>query len=155
LESLLNQYRSLEHGKSSDGVGPVGLAAIDAELDRLKTQLADLSSRYTDKYPDVRKTKEQIARTEKMRERIVADMNKPGASPTQPIPSASALDPKTAPMLELESQLKANNAEIANRQAEIKDLQAKVYEYQGRLNRAPVMEQQFADLTRDYEQSKA
>jgi uncharacterized protein involved in exopolysaccharide biosynthesis len=34
-------------------------------------------------------------------------------------------------------------------------MQSKVYEYQGRLNRAPVMEQQFADITRDYEQSKA
>jgi len=33
-------------------------------------------------------------------------------------------------------------------------LQSRVDEYQARLNRAPVMEQQFADLTRDYEQSK-
>ena len=34
-------------------------------------------------------------------------------------------------------------------------MQSKVYEYQARLNRAPVMEQQFADITRDYDQSKA
>ena len=154
LESLLNQYRSLEHGKSSDG-GTVGLAAIDQELDRLRAQLADLSSHYTDKHPDVRKTKEQIARTEKMRERMLAEMSNAAAAPaTDPGPVA-ALDPKSAPMLDLESQLKANRIEIANRQAEIKDLQAKIYEYQGRLNRAPVMEQQFADITRDYEQSKA
>jgi polysaccharide chain length determinant protein (PEP-CTERM system associated) len=154
LDSLLNQYRTLEHGKSGDG-GPVGLAAIDKELDRLKAQLADLSSHYTDKHPDVRKTKEQIARTEKMRERIIADMNNAGRSSGSESPSTASMDPKNAPMLELESQLQANRAEIANRQAEIKDLQSKVYEYQGRLNRAPVMEQQFADLTRDYEQSKA
>lgn len=154
LESLLNQYRTLERGKSGDG-GPVGLAAIDRELDRLKAQLADLSSHYTDKHPDVRKTKEQIARTEKMRERIIADRNNAGSSPATESPSSAAMDPKSAPTLELESQLEANRAEIANRQAEIKDLQSKVYEYQGRLNRAPVMEQQFADLTRDYEQSKA
>jgi capsule polysaccharide export protein KpsE/RkpR len=150
---LLNQYRSLEHGKSSDG-GPVGLAAIDKELDRLKAQLADLSSHYTDKHPDVRKTREQIARTEKMREQIITSMNNVG-SPAPESPSTASMDPKSAPLLELESQLKANHTEIANRQAEIKDLQSKVYEYQGRLNRAPVMEQQFADLTRDYEQSKA
>jgi len=30
-----------------------------------------------------------------------------------------------------------------------------VSEYQARLNRAPLMEQQFADITRDYDQSKA
>src|SRR5262249_30039210 len=74
LESLLNQYRTLERGKSGDG-GPMGLATIDKELDRLKAQLADLSSHYTDKHPDVRKTKEQIARTEQMRERIIANAN--------------------------------------------------------------------------------
>jgi polysaccharide biosynthesis transport protein len=153
LESLLNQYRSLEHGSRSSG-GPVGLAGIDQELDRLKAQLADLSSHYTDKHPDVRKTREQIARTEKMRERIVADMNKAAGNATTDPPATTSLDPKSAPMLDLESQLKANRAEIANHQGAIKDLQSKVYEYQGRLNRAPVMEQQFADITRDYDQSK-
>src|SRR5208282_4360814 len=59
-----------------------------------------------------------------------------------------------APMLELESQLKANRLEIANRQAEIKEEQDKIAQYQSRLNMAPVMEQQFADITRDYDQSK-
>ena len=154
LESLINQYRTLDHGKTSDG-GPAGLAAIDKELDRLRSQLADLSSHYTDKHPDVRKTKEQIARTEKMRERIVAEMNSGSSSPASGNPPPASLDPKSAPLLELESQLQANRTEISNRQSEIKDLQSKVYEYQGRLNRAPVMEQQFADLTRDYDQSKA
>ena len=57
-------------------------------------------------------------------------------------------------MLELESQLKANRLEIANREAEIKDEQSKINQYQSRLNMAPVMEQQFADITRDYDQSK-
>ena len=153
VERRGNQYRSLGHGKSGTA-GPTGLTGVDQELDRLKAQLSDLSSHYTDKHPDVRKTKEQISRTEKMRERILADMNKPGNNATQDTSATDSFDPKNAPMLELESQLKANRIEIANRQAEIKDLQSKVYEYQGRLNHAPVMEQQFADVTRDYEQSK-
>jgi polysaccharide chain length determinant protein (PEP-CTERM system associated) len=153
LESLLNQYRTVEHG-SSGGAGPVGLTAIDQELDRLKAQFADLSSHYTEKHPDVRKTKEQIARTEKMRERIIADMNNASSSSKSDAPASTSLGPKSAPVLDLESQLKANRIEIANHQAAIRDLQSKVYEYQGRLNRAPVMEQQFADITRDYEQSK-
>ena len=155
LESLINQYRTAERGTKSGDGGPVGLAAIDKELDRLRAQLADLSSHYTDKHPDVRKTKEQIARTEKTRERVVADMgNAANSSPANP-PVAAPFDPKSAPLLELESQLQANRAEIANRQSEIKEFQGKIYEYQGRLNHAPVMEQQFTDLTRDYEQSKA
>jgi len=154
LESLINQYRSLDRGSKPAEGGQVGLAEVDKELDQLKAQLADLTSHYTDKHPDVRKTKEQIARTEQMRARIVADMNNPANN--NPEPAATApLDPKSAPLLELESQLKANRLEIANREAEIKDEENKILQYQGRLNMAPVMEQQFADITRDYDQSKA
>jgi uncharacterized protein involved in exopolysaccharide biosynthesis len=156
LESLINQYRAMGQGsKPGETGGPVGLAATDKELDRLKAQLADLTSHYTDKHPDVRKTKEQIARTEKMRERIVAEMNNPLTNSTAAPAATTSLDPKSAPMLEMESQLKANRLEIANREAEIKDEQAKINQYQARLNMAPVMEQQFADITRDYDQSKA
>ena len=155
LESLTNQYRAMGQGsKPGEPGSPVGLAAIDKELDQLKAQLADLSSHYTDKHPDVRKTKEQIARTEKMRAQIVAAMNRPAPDSTTVPTAAMSLDPKTAPMLEMESQLKANRLEIANREAEIKDEQNKINQYQARLNMAPVMEQQFADVTRDYDQSK-
>src|ERR1035441_8300483 len=148
LESLINQYRAMDHGSKPGEGGPVGLAEIDRELDRLKAQLADLTSHYTDKHPDVRKTREQIARTEQMRERVVPD-TKSRAKASAPEPAAAtSLDPKTAPMLQLESQLRANRIEIANREAEIKDGQSKINQYQARLNMAPVMEQQFADIDR-------
>ena len=112
LESLINQYRAMDRGSKPGEVGgPAGLAEIDKELDQLKAQLADLTSHYTDKHPDVRKTKEQIARTEQMRERIVADMNsRANNSSPEPAAATASLDPKSAPMLELESQLKANRA---------------------------------------------
>jgi succinoglycan biosynthesis transport protein ExoP len=156
LESLINQYRAMGTGAKPGEAGPSALADIDKQLDQLKAQLADLTSHYTDKHPDVRKTKEQIARMEATRVRIVADMNsRPSnaAASSDPAPAAS-LDPKSAPTLEMESQLKANRLEIANRESEIKDEQNKINQYQGRLNMAPVMEQQYADITRDYDQSK-
>ena len=155
LESLTNQYRSMgQSSKSGETVGPAGLAAVDKELDLLKTQLADLTSHYTDNYPDVRKTREQVARTEKIRDRIIGEMNNPAANATAAPNAPSPLDAKTGPMLEMESQLKANRLEISSREAEIKDEQNKINQYQARLNMAPVMEQQFADITRDYDQSK-
>lgn len=154
LESLINQYRTMQHTSKTNEDGPAGLATVDQELDQLKAQLADLTSHYTEKHPDVRKTREQIARMEKRRERIVAEINNP-ANTNAEAPAAVTLDPKSAPQLELESQLKANRLEIANREAEIKDEQNKIVQYQARLNMAPVMEQQFADITRDYDQSKA
>jgi succinoglycan biosynthesis transport protein ExoP len=153
LESLITQYRTLDRGTKAGEGGPVGLAAIDKELDRLRAQLADLSARYTEKHPDVRKTKEQIANTEKARERMVTAINTAGNSPTPP--EASTPDVKSAPLLDLESQLKANRTELNNRQASVREFEGKIGEYQARLTRAPVMEQQFTDITRDYEQSKA
>ncbi|MBI3475554.1 MAG: hypothetical protein HY010_07460 [Acidobacteria bacterium] len=153
LESLVSQYKTLDRGTKAGEGGPVGLAAIDKDLDRLRAQLADLSARYTDKHPDVRKTKEQIASTEKQRERLAAEISKRGNDGT-PDTSASP-ELKSAPMLELESQLKANRAELVNRQASVREFEGKIGEYQSRLNHAPVMEQQFTDITRDYEQSKA
>jgi uncharacterized protein involved in exopolysaccharide biosynthesis len=154
LESLISQYRTMDHGSKPGEGGSAKLGEVDKELDQLKAQLADLTSHYTDKHPDVRKTKEQIARTEQMRARIVADMNSP-ASNSNPQPAApTQIDPESAPLLELESQLKANRLEITNREAEIKDEENKILQYQGRLNMAPLMEQQFADITRDYDQSK-
>jgi len=155
LESLINQYRAMDNGSKSAEDGPTDLAEIDKKLDQLKAQLADLTSHYTDKHPDVRKTREQIALTEQMRQRIVADTSSRANAPNPASSPAKPLDPKTGPVVELESQLKANHVEIADREAEIKEEQNKINEYQARLNLAPVMEQQFADITRDYDQSKA
>ena len=55
----------------------------------------------------------------------------------------------------MQGQLHANKTEIANRERAVVDLQTKVAGYQARLNQEPVREQQLADLTRGYDQSKA
>src|ERR1700689_2738617 len=98
LETLVNQYRSLQGlGQGSpkgEGGTTVGLPAIDEELDKLRAQLADLSSHYTDRHPDVRKVKEQIAKTEKMRDQIVASLKTKAAAPADP--NAAAADVRDA-----------------------------------------------------------
>ena len=55
----------------------------------------------------------------------------------------------------IQSQLQSNQLEITNREHAIAALKTKVDEYQGRLNQEPIREQQLADLTRGYDQSKA
>jgi uncharacterized protein involved in exopolysaccharide biosynthesis len=54
----------------------------------------------------------------------------------------------------LQSQLKANETEIKNREQGVATLTARINDYQARLNQEPVREQQLADLTRGYDQSK-
>ena len=51
--------------------------------------------------------------------------------------------------------MKANQIDMANKEHEIAALKTKIDDYQRRLNEEPAREQQFADLTRGYEQSKA
>ena len=158
LESLLSQYRSVQRSKSGDNV-PMGLPAVEQELERLKARLAELSSHYTDLHPDVRKVKEQIARTEKMKQQISAGLKENAASASDDgataSPKTDAEIRETTPMAELESQLKVNHLEIQNREHGLEELKGKITEYQARLNREPVREQQLADLTRNYDQTRA
>jgi polysaccharide biosynthesis transport protein len=161
LQTLINQYRTLQ-GRATDG-SPMGqpgrLSAIDKELERLKAQLVDLSSRYTDRYPDVQKLKVQIAKSEKMRDDLIADLRsqpKNGTQRDSAVVARELADPsQNSPLLQLQGQLEANRTEITNREQAIAGLKAKVGDYQARLNDEPVREQQLADLTRGYDQSKA
>ena len=57
--------------------------------------------------------------------------------------------------MQLQGQLHSAQLEITNREQAIANLNAKIGEYQRRLNQEPVSEQQLADLTRGYDQSKA
>ena len=157
LETLLNQYKTLQVSAKTPEGTQMGLPAIDQELDKLKADLADLSSRYTERHPDVRKLKDQIAKTEKMRDQLLADLKTtPTASSPDAVPVRNAADlAQASPMAQLQSQMEANQTEVQNREQAIAGLKAKISDYQGRLNQEPVREQQLADLTRGYDQSKA
>jgi protein tyrosine kinase modulator len=159
LDSLLAQYRALQSSARSESA-PVGLPALDQELDRLNSQLDDLSAHYTDRHPDVRKLKEQITKTTRMKQQILADL-KSGKAPQQAESNTSSgfkdhTEVKDAtPMAELQSQLKANQLEISDRQRSIQESLAKIGQYQARLNQTPMREQQLADLNRGYDQTRA
>jgi len=156
LESLLGQYRVQRSATGGENT-VVGLPALEQELNRLKAQLADLSSHYTDRHPDVRKLKEQIAKTERMKEQLKADL-KAKSSDLNVSPESAPRDAaeiaELSPSLELQSQLKVNRIEIGNRERAIPKLEGQIADYQARLNRVPVREQQLADLTRNYDQSR-
>ncbi|MGA2807605.1 MAG: hypothetical protein ABSE87_05680 [Terracidiphilus sp.] len=159
LQTLIEQTRAQHPApRSADGT-PTGLAAVDADLDRLKAKLADLSSHYTDRYPDVQNLKIEIAKTEKIRTDLIAEMKSGSSVGKQGTGDAAQRDladvPENTAMLQLRGQLQSNQAEIANREQAVAALKARINGYQERLNDEPAREQQLADLTRGYEQSKA
>lgn len=158
LQTLIEQYRALHTPPRSADGSPTDLSAIDLELTQLRSKLADLSSRYTDQFPEIKSLKNQIAKTEKTRAGLVAEL-KIKANTNKSLDDGNTADaadvPRDPALLQLQSQLRANQTEISNREQSIAELKAKVYSYQDRLNAAPTREQQLADLTRGYDQSKA
>lgn len=156
LEALKTQWRSLEANLGTGNGGTITPPALDQELERLRRQLDDLSSHYTDRHPDIRKLKDQIAKTEKMKQQMEAQLAAapPASSDSVGRASSPADMQALSSRMEVESQIKANKVEIENRQRAIQELQKRIGDYQARLNMTPVREQQLAGLTRDYEQSR-
>lgn len=156
LETLKTQWHALEK-TLPNAPGAVSPPVLDQELERLHRQLEELSSHYTDRHPDVKKLRDQIAKTEKLKQQMEASLAAAPPSETKdnaPRPSSPADMQILSSRMEVESQIKANGVEIENRQQSILDLQRRIGEYQARLNMTPVREQQLAGLTRDYEQSR-
>ena len=163
LETLVNQYRSLQGTPRGEGTG----ARQPSDFQRSIRSWINSgrnwpisASHYTDRHPDVRKVKEQIAETEKTRDRIMADLKAKASAPADPDAANTTADPSamtdaSSPMVQMQGQLQGNRIEIGNRERAVADLKNKVVDYQARLNQEPVREQQLSDLTRGYEQSKA
>lgn len=153
LQALIDQNHTTRGSVRADGT-PSGLAEMNQQLVKLRGELVDMSSRYTDQYPDVVKLKEQIAKTEKLRDLILAAPKKPVEESSASTADIDGLGPNTA-LAQLQGQLKANQLEISNKEHRIEELQQRIGEYQTRLNAAPATEQELTELTRGYDQSKA
>lgn len=162
LQSMTQQYKGLQASGQLASAGEQSLspvAAADRDLQQLRAKLADLRSRYTDRYPDVQVVKDQIARTEQLKARLMAERAQGGSASQHAADSQSAsggADGSANPaVLQLQGQTVSNRVEIANREQSIRSLQARIAEYQARLNAGPVTEQQMAELTREFDQSKS
>jgi polysaccharide chain length determinant protein (PEP-CTERM system associated) len=157
-EALLGQYRAARGPARTENGVPIDIAAVDQQLEKLRAKLADLRSRYTDSYPDVQTVKNQIARTEVQREQVVA-ADKAKAKAAKPgdegAGSHDATGVPSPEMAQLQGQLQANHLEINSREQAITALKDRINSYQARLDATPASEQQLADLTRGYDQSKA
>lgn len=153
LQTVVNQYKTAQGTIKMADPASARIAAIDQDIDKMRAQLADLSTRYTDNYPDIKSLKAEIASSEQSRNALIAQ------SKTRPAAGSPASDPaltaQNLPVLQLQGQLSSNLADIKSRKDAIANLEAKINDYQARLNQEPMTEQQMADLTRGYDQSKA
>ncbi len=140
LSSMLSAYRDTP---SLAITGTAGTPAdVDALLARLKAELAGLKSRYTDKHPAVVQVQDQIAKAEKLKVEVDKDRDDDTGLPL------------SRGVAEIKSQVKGTDLDIQNRKKEIASIQSTMQTYEARLKETPVREQQLADLTRGYDQSR-
>ena len=159
LESIVQQYESVQTdlGNGDSAETP---PALDKELKNLRMQLAAERAQYTDNYPDVVALKDQIAKTEKLKKQIegeIATSQKTGKNSRDSVTSVAGADFQNGaptPMMQIESQLKANQLEIKGYEKQEKTLEGRVAEYQTRLNMMPATEQALADVSRGYDESQ-
>ena len=156
LESLLAQYRSLVPKTGADPNAPTSnqIPTLEKQLSDLRAKRAELVAQYTPEHPDVVNIDRQIAQTQDLLATLKKNQKTPSPDAGTEAAAVQFTDSDDPAVAQLKSQLKANQVEIANGVAEAKQLQARIAEYQRRLNQTPVRQQQLADLQRDYDLSQ-
>jgi len=157
LESLLQQYESAQSSLGPGNSTGTSTPTLGKELLDLRARLRDLQSRYTDEHPDIIALKDEIAKTEKLWKQAENEQQEDPKTTTAVNVSATGevqTDSLTA-MMQVQSQLKANQLEILNDQQREQDLESQISTYQARLNLGPATEQELTNISRGYEESKA
>jgi len=133
------------------------------ELNSKRAQLANLSTKYTDRYPEIRRLKEEIAKLEKQvadargsAPQATAPPSDPAARRPVPFPAnpASPLAREREEIRRLRTVLTGLDLEIQSLQKERKDIQKSVAGMEARVERSPKREQEMISLTRDYDNLK-
>jgi polysaccharide biosynthesis transport protein len=162
LESLQQQYQAAQADLGTDDASSSGpsIPALTKELMDLRVQLADAQTRLTDQHPDVVALKDKIAKTEKLKKDLEADLaahadKGRNANGPDSVASSAVQHGSTTPMMQVQSQLKAVNLQIQNGEARVKQLEQQIADYRTRLNMTPQTEQELADISRGYDESKA
>ncbi len=119
---------------------------LQKQLSDLQSQLLGLQARYTDDHPDVIKAKADIAEVKKK----LAEVNKATADAADTSnEKASASEPPEIRQLRL--QIHQYGDMLAASTRDQKRLQQEIAEYQGRVSLSPAVEEQYKELTRDYD----
>jgi polysaccharide chain length determinant protein (PEP-CTERM system associated) len=140
VERVNEQIRNL---KEREGYLQTQLASITPlekmnedmrRLRELRVQLANLQTRFTDEYPDVIKTKEEIARLEQQ------------LANTEPGSSAAGDLPDNPAYITLASQLASTQADIESLKRQIIELNIKADKYRRRIEETPKVEEEYKSL---------
>ncbi|MGH9470466.1 MAG: GumC family protein [Terriglobia bacterium] len=123
---------------------------LQQQLSAAENHLMDLQTRYTDSYPDVIKAKQDIVFLKKqIAQRAATEKASAGAksAPSRPL-SVLSMPPQ---IRQLRLQLHSIEEAIRGDQRDEARLRREIASYEGKLRMAPSVEQQYKDITRNYQ----
>ncbi len=132
--------------------------AMANELMLRRERLADMTAKYTDRYPEVVRLRREVEQLEARIAEAQRTASAPGnaAVKRSPVPLASpVLQGRDADeMRRLKAQIVATEAEIASLKAQKQETNRKIDNLQAKVDRSPRREQEIVALTRDYQNLK-
>ena len=126
LTQQLYAWQQSQSGQNPD--------TLEQQLAQLQTQLTALQAQYTDDYPDVIKTKSDIA---SLKKKIAEAENNKTSAPTAT--SKPALEPPQ--IQQLRAQIHQYDETIKERTAQQREIQKQIETYQNRVQSSPAVEQ--------------
>jgi polysaccharide chain length determinant protein (PEP-CTERM system associated) len=138
VSARLSDLESLLSAELTEVVGGPNATAV--RITELRQELRELREQYNDKYPDVIRVENEIAS-------LVEQLNEYQSSSTEE--QTAVLGNSRAAMIRRD--ISEARAELKTAQAEAELIQSDIATYQGRVDRAPLVEQQYQILIRDYE----
>jgi polysaccharide chain length determinant protein (PEP-CTERM system associated) len=144
-ESMLaQQLAAWKTGQSSTNPD-----TLEKTLSDLQAPLVTLRARYTDDHPDVIKMKADIAEI-KLK---LAEVNKASANPVEGANQKAAAN-EPPEIRQLRTQIHQYEDLIAGGTRDQKRLQQEIEVYKGRVSLSPAIEEQYKQLTRDYDNAQ-
>lgn len=135
--------RELAAADAPPAAAPTGPRPAAAKLASKKDELAELGRRYSDKYPDVVRLKEEVAALER---EAASEGTEPG-TPAGPAGGSRSAARLREALGEVEAEIKAFRSDESR-------LRAGVAEYIRRLENAPRRERAYQEVSRDYQTTR-
>lgn len=154
--NLLAQDMNTKAGnKNGAGGGPQGSSkkSLLLQLQGKQSQLADLASKYTDKFPDVVRLRREIQDLERQLSQFPPESSDDSA-PKEGVAANTSPVAEDSESSSIRGQLAVVKREIANYAKDREEIQKQIQAYQGRLNLSPRVEQELLSISRDYESLK-
>jgi polysaccharide chain length determinant protein (PEP-CTERM system associated) len=168
LSAMVAQMSAAERAARDNGTDlplltgdPAG--SLVTELAAKRSQLAALSAKYTEQYPEIRRLKVEIPRLEKRIEEVrsgeTEDGSAPGGAPRPATSPRTASGPLSGSrerdeIIRLRAQTVALDSEIASLKKDREGIRRSIAELEARVEMAPRREQEMVALSRDYENLK-